>query len=76
MVVAVGEGLVGPSGLVFDAVVVAAEGCEVVDAGFSAVYPSGPVVEVTVDGWHAASGEDAGLVAGLDVATLSESPWV
>ena len=41
LVVAVGEGLMLPSGLVSDATVAAAEGCEVVGGGFSAVYPSG-----------------------------------
>jgi hypothetical protein len=54
--------------LFFEEVVVAAGGGEVVFCGWSAVGPAGEMVEVAVDCWHAAAGEDTGLVAGLDVA--------
>ena len=50
LVVAVGEGSVGPSVLVADAVVVAAERAEVAFFCRSAVSPSGAMVEVAADG--------------------------
>ena len=63
---AVGEGCVGPSVLVADAVVVAAEWSEVVLCGWAAVFPGGAVVEVASDGGHAAAGEDTRRVACFD----------
>ncbi|GBE21508.1 hypothetical protein BMS3Bbin01_00853 [bacterium BMS3Bbin01] len=71
MVVAVGEGFVGPSGVVSDVVVVAAEGDEVRDGGGAAVGVGCAVVEVAARGGHAASGEDTGRVAGLDESALA-----
>jgi len=65
-VVAAGEGLVFPSGLVADAVVVAAGGDEMVDPGGSAFGPGDPMVEIAGGGGHPTSGEDTGGVAGLD----------
>ena len=63
--------MVGPAGLVADAVVVSAEGCEVVDVCGSAFRPWGAVVEVAVGGGHATSWEDAGGVSGFDLAALT-----
>ncbi len=70
MVVAVGEGLVGPVGVVSGLVVVAAEGCEVVGGGGSAVGPGLAVVEVAFGGGDATAGEDAVGVASFDLAAL------
>ena len=63
----------GPSVAVSDLMVVAAEGGEVVEAGRSTLGPGGLVVEVAVDGGHSTAREDAGRVAGLDVAGLSDA---
>ena len=70
LVVAAGEGLVGPSVVVVDVVVVAAEWSEVGDVGGSALGVGGAVVEVAVGGGAAASGEGTGAVSGFDVAAL------
>lgn len=70
LVVAVGERLVGPSVLVADAVVVAAERAKVCFGGRSSVGVAHPVVEVAADGRHAAAGEDAGRVACFDGTAL------
>ena len=59
---------VAPSGMVFDAVVVAAQGCEVLFVGLAAFGVTRGVVEVAVGGGHAASGEDTGVVSGFDCA--------
>ena len=72
-VVAFGEGLVGPVGVVSDVVVVAAEGGQVPDFGGSAVGPLLKVVEVAVDGRHPTTGADAAAVTGFDVAALPGS---
>ena len=58
LVVAVVESLEVPVGLVFEAVVVPAERREVVFAGGASVCPGLAVVDVAVDGGHAAAGED------------------
>ena len=70
LVVAVGEGSVGPSVLVADALVVTAERAEVGFGSGSTVGVSHPVVEVAADGGHAAAGEDAGWVACFDGTAL------
>ena len=70
LVVAVGEVLVLPAGLMSDPVVVSAQRCEIVDAGGSAVYPSDSMVEVAVRGGHATPREDASPIAGFDRSAL------
>ena len=56
--------------MVFDAVVVAAEGGEVVDGGGSAVFPRLGVVEVVVGRGYAAAGEHTGRLLGFDESLL------
>lgn len=70
LVVAVGKVLVFPSGLMSDPVVVSAQRCEIVDAGGSAIDPSGSMVEVAVRGGHATPRKDTSLIAGFDGAAL------
>ena len=71
LVVAVVEPFEVPAVVVFESVVVAAEGCEVVSCRGSVVGPCGAVVEVAVDRRHAASGEDTGEVGGGDLTLLA-----
>ncbi len=71
MVVAVGEGLVVPVGLVADFVVVAAEGGEVGWFGGSPLAIGDLVVEVGVGGGHATAGEYAVGIGGFDLATVA-----
>ena len=68
--VAGGERLVGPVGVVSEVVVVAAERCQVAGVGGSTVGPGLAVVEVAVDGRHPTAGKDTGPLAGFDVAAL------
>ena len=63
--------MVGPSGSVFDLVVVAAERGEVVDIGGSTFRPGGAMVEVAVGGRHPTTGENTGAVAAFDLAPLA-----
>jgi hypothetical protein len=62
-----GEGPAGV-GVVFEAVVIAAQGAEVVGQRQSAVGPVAGVVEVGGEGGAGAAGEAAAPVAGADVA--------
>jgi hypothetical protein len=55
-----------PGGVVFERVVVAAEGFKVAGVGLSALGPGVAVVKVAVVGWHPASGVDTGGVLGCD----------
>jgi len=62
-VIAVPERTVGPATKVPVAVVVAAEGSEVLAAGGPASGPGDAVVEIAVGGGHTAAREHAGPVA-------------
>ena len=69
------EGLVGvgshvPSVGVGDAVVVVAEGCEVVEVGGSAWFPRCYVVDHAPRMWGVAVGEDASSVSNADCFAL------
>ena len=73
LVVPVVEAAVGPSAFVFDPMVVAAGGRQIVGVGRAAVGVVDGVVEVTVDGGHATADKYTGGVAGLDGALLAGS---
>ena len=62
--------VVGPSVLVFDAVVVSAQWCEVAITRFPSVDHSNRVVDVTTSCWHTAPGEYACSVPCLDPPSL------
>ena len=66
------EGLVGPAGLVAEAMVVAAEGSEVRGDGGPAFGVRDAVVDVAVSGGHAAAGKHTTGVGGFDLATLAD----
>jgi len=69
-VVAAGEWLVFPSGLMSDPMVMSADGDEMVDPGGSAFRPEDAMVEATVGGGHPTSREQTSPVPGLDLAAL------
>jgi len=69
-VVAAGEGLVGPSGLVSDPVVVTAPRRQVLHRGRSVLAVGDAMVEVTAGGGRPAAGEHTCRVAGFDFAAL------
>ena len=70
MVVAVGEWVVVPAVVVFEAVVLPTQGGEIVCGGGSAVGPGGAVVEVTVRSGHPAPRENTPGIGGGDGAAL------